>query len=499
MTAVWDKLFGNAPSPANDAPLMRLPNLPFRDEDDPPMRENILLSRAPESPRSRDPERGGAVGKSVASTFDSIGRRNEDLRAQLDAIEFAFSNIEIIRSHFLGVLSPIDEILREIEHTNTMRHDAESKLDGLANAYEKLRGENAELTIERNALALKQSEFNARVGDYDKTLQKATADVGEARSGLAAQSARADRLERELDDSRRRLATVSEQLPSLRTEFLAKEKRLQEIEQQRTSLEDSNKLASQELRSSRARIEEMVANTSKLNRKINELEGRNSDANRRIGELEAALAQEIAAHARLKAAHLDDAETHRLAIANLQEELNTLGSRSEGAERLLGEARGELRERNATIRALEQAALETSVLLQSRDQTQAELERTLTAAHAKQSETESARAALEARSNDLSRILEAKSIALKRAEDQVAVLEGRMTAEVKLAISELEARDASIARLRADLETQSSARAFAEGALQSARQERVSWRNVVDNNAAAANEGAREKLNRMRA
>jgi hypothetical protein len=35
--------------------------------------------------------------------------------------------------------------------------------------------------------------------------------------------------------------------------------------------------------------------------------------------------------------------------------------------------------------------------------------------------------------------------------------------------------------------------------LQSARQERVSWRNVVDTNAAAANEGAREKLNRMRA
>jgi hypothetical protein len=72
-----------------------------------------------------------------------------------------------------------------------------------------------------------------------------------------------------------------------------------------------------------------------------------------------------------------------------------------------------------------------------------------------------------------------------------------MAAEVKLAISELEERDATIVKLRADLETQSSARAFAEGALQSARQERVSWRNTQE--ASAASEGAREKLSRLRA
>ena len=494
MTAVWDKLFGNSPYPANDPPSVALQNHLSRDEDEAPAREKPILSRAPEPARNVS-----AGSKSVASTFDSIGRRNETLRAELDAIEFAFSNIEQIRSHFLSVLAPIGEILSEIERTNTMRHDAESKLDMLAAAHVKLRSENAELTIDRNASALKLAEFSARSGDHDRLMQRATVELNEARAGLGIQIARAERTERELEDSKRRLVTVSEQLPSLRTEFLAKEKRLQEVEQQRAGLEDRNKLATQELRGLRARIEEMVGNISKLNRKNNELEGRNSDGLRRISELEAALDQEIAAHSRLKTAHLDDSETHRLEIANLQEEVSALNIRSEAADRLLGDSRAEVRERNAAVRTHEQSSLETSVLLQTHEQSQAELQHMLAAAHSKQSEAENARAATEARANDLLRALETKAPALKRAEDQVAALEARMTSEVKLAISELESRDGMIARLRADLETQSSARAFAEGALQSARQERVSWRNAVDANATAVNEVAREKLNRLRA
>jgi hypothetical protein len=53
------------------------------------------------------------------------------------------------------------------------------------------------------------------------------------------------------------------------------------------------------------RLEEFVANVSKLNRQLNELEGRREDANRRLEELEAAVSQEATAHAKLKAAHLD--------------------------------------------------------------------------------------------------------------------------------------------------------------------------------------------------
>jgi chromosome segregation ATPase len=480
MSAVWDKLFGNSPVPANDAVPPPRPAEP----------EEILAMNDPRAlPALARPESSNRASRS----FDSIGRRNEALRAQLDAIEYAFSNIDTIRTHFLAVLTPIDEILQEIERTKTRHLDAESKLITLTAAHEKLRGEHAELTIDRNTLALKQGDLAGLARDLETVVVRTANELTEAKSGLVAQTARAERLERELEDSKRRLIAVSEQLPSLRAEFVAKEKRLQEIEQFRSALEDRHNLTTQENRSLRARIEEMVGNASKLNRQINELEGRNTDARRRIGDLEASLGQETAAHAKLKNTHFDDAESHRLGVASLREEIHALTVRSEGAERLLGEARAELRERNATIRSFEQNAREAALTLQAREQSHADLEKSLAAAHARQAESDSARAAVEARASDLARDLDSRTTALKRAEEQICAIEARMADEIKLAISELEQRDALITKLRADLDAQCAARAFAEGALQSARQERVTWHRSMEPDA------NREKLSRLRA
>ena len=99
----------------------------------------------------------------------------------------------------------------------------------------------------------------------------------------------------------------------------------------------------QENRSLRTRIEEFVANGSKLNRQLGDLESRRDDLTRRVEELETTLTQETAAHAKLKNAHLDAAESHRLMASNLLEELGAMTLRSETAERLLAEARANVR------------------------------------------------------------------------------------------------------------------------------------------------------------
>ena len=52
---------------------------------------------------------------------------------------------------------------------------------------------------------------------------------------------------------------MSEQLPALRADFAAKEKRLQEVEQQRANLQDQHDLSTQENHSLRKRIEDFVA------------------------------------------------------------------------------------------------------------------------------------------------------------------------------------------------------------------------------------------------
>ena len=352
MGTVWEKLFRNSPAPANDSRGLAIR---YEPGDEAPSAKPASVIASLGALAAGDHGRSGeATPKSlkVARTFDSIGRRNEGLRTHLDAIEFSFRNIEAIRSQFYDALTPIDQTLVEIERTKVAHLEAERKFEALTEAHERLRSDHAALTLEHNALAVRHEELSERVKDLEKAIAAAEAAASEARAALADRRAKLERTERELEDNKRRLHTASEQLPALRAEFAGKEKRLQEVEQQRAALQDQNVLMAQENRSLRTRIDEFVANGSKLNRQLSDLESRRDDLTQRVEELEATLAQETAAHAKLKNAHLDAAESHRLIASNLREELAAMTSRSEAGERLLAEARANLREREAEISRL---------------------------------------------------------------------------------------------------------------------------------------------------
>ena len=506
MGTVWEKLFRNSPAPANNSRALAIR---YEPGDEAPSAKPVSVIASLGALAAGDHGRSGeATPKSlkVARTFNSIGRRNEGLRTHLDAIEFSFRNIEAIRSQFYDALTPIDQTLVEIERTKVAHLEAERKFEALTEAHERLRSDHAALTLEHNALAVRHEELSERVKDLEKAIAAAEAAASEARAALADRRAKLERTERELEDNKRRLHTVSEQLPALRAEFAGKEKRLQEVEQQRAALQDQNVLMAQENRSLRTRIDEFVANGSKLNRQLSDLESRRDDLTQRVEELEATLAQETAAHAKLTNAHLDAAESHRLIASNLREELAAMTSRSEAAERLLAEARANLREREAEIRGFEQRALESSLAAKSNDTALADLGKDLASARALHAEVDTVRAALDQRSAELAKALEAKDAALQRAEQKIVMVEGRMTEQTKAMDAERELLEERLAKLKEQLEAEQAARAFAEGALQAARQERGSRRHDAEGAGGAApkdppapaNEVARDKIARLR-
>jgi crescentin len=500
MSSVWERLFKGSAPPANDSTH----SSPFEaDADAPPVKSASSASA---------PAAHGRIGETlsrslrVARTFDSIGRRNESLRAQLDQVEFSFRNIEAIRAQFYETLTPIDQTLLEIERTKIAHLEAERKLEVLTSAHDLLKAERAGLTVERNGFAAKVEESSARIADLDRAASAAETALSEARAALAERTVKLERVERELEDNRRRLLTVTEQLPAVRAEFAAKEKRLQEVEQQRASLHDQHDLLTQENRSLRTRIEEFTANVSKLNRQLNELEGRREDANRRLEELEAAASQEATAHAKLKAVHLDAIETHRLSVSRLKEELGAMNARSQAAERLLAEARAELRERDAAIRGLEQRAVETALAVKSKETAIVDLEKDLASARAMHSEADGVRAALAQRCSELQKALEDRDVALQRAEQKIGTLDAGIAEQSKAIAGEREAFEEKVGKLKEKLEAESAARAFAEGALQAARQDRGARRvNGAEPGSAPAKEAvagqsepAREKITRLR-
>ena len=474
MSAVWDKLFGNFQPHANDEPQTA-----FGEEGDDPQ---ALMVSAEGVEQGRQPY-GPAKSQALSRTFDSIGRRNEALRAQLFAVESSFRDIEAIRTQFHETLVPIDHTLIEIERTKTAHADAERKLEALAATHDRLKTSHASLTVERNALAARQTELSGRVADLERGIGVAEAASSEARAALADRTATLERIERDLEDNRRRLQAVTEQLPALRAEFAAKEKRLQEVEQQRAGLQDQNNLLAQENLAMKARIEEFTVNIGKLGRKIGELESRREDLTRRSEELETALAQETVAHAKAKAAGLDAAEAQRLALTNLKEELGALGARHGAAEKLLSEARETLRDREAAIRSYEQRALEHSLAAKAKDVALADFEKDIAALRGAQAEVEAARNAATERSIALSKALDERESALRRAEQRIEALEARLAEQSRAMQVEREAFEQRAAKLKDQLEAESAARAFAEGALQSARQDRGGRRPDGDGDA----------------
>ena len=258
-------------------------------------------------------DEGSALkSEKVSCTFDSIGQRNETLRAQLEAIEFSFRDIEAIRTQFHDALTSIDQTLLEIERTKVAHLEAERKLEMLTPVNDRLHRDRAGLRVERDALAVAQDELLARASDLEEMVTAGEAASSAALAVLAERSAKLEQTERDLDDSRRALHALSEQLPAIRTEFAATETCLLEVEQQRAALNDHCGLLTQENDALRTRIEELVVNTSKLSRQSSELRDERDEIKGLLRELETSLDHETAAHAKLKAAHFDGIEAQRL-------------------------------------------------------------------------------------------------------------------------------------------------------------------------------------------
>ena len=93
MTTVWDKLFGNAPAPANDSRALALRYAPG--EESASAKPPSVIASLGALATGGDGRTSEATPKSlkVARTFDSIGRRNEALRTHLDAIEIGRAHV----------------------------------------------------------------------------------------------------------------------------------------------------------------------------------------------------------------------------------------------------------------------------------------------------------------------------------------------------------------------------------------------------------------------
>ena len=320
------------------------------------------------------------------------------------------------------------------------------------------------------------SPISARIEVSVHDLDGARRRLGWADARRAAGRSPARSAERDFDDNRRALHALSEQVPAIRTEFVTKETRLREVEQQRAALNDHCGLLTQENDALGTRIEELVVDASKLSRQLSELRGERDELKGLLDELETSYGHETAAHAKLKAAHFDATEAQRLSEADLQEKLSATTTRLEAAEQLLVAARAGMHEQDVTIQKSEQRVLERSLEAKSLEVQVADLQKDLASARAGHVEAEVARTFGVEQSATLTKSLQEKEVALQRAEQKVVAVEARLDEYKKATLGDRALFEEKLAELTERLDAESAARLFAEGALRSARQERTARR-----------------------
>jgi hypothetical protein len=196
MRPVLEKLFGNGPDSAKtsqrSAIIQELGS------------KTASAAESDDFWQARD-ERSALKSEKVSCTFDSIGQRNETLRAQLESIEFSFRDIEAIRTQFHDALTSIDQTLVEIERTKVAHLEAERKLENLTAANDRLQRDRAGLTVEREALTVAQDELLARASDLKQLATAGEAASSDALAVLAERSAKLEQTERDLEENRRAL------------------------------------------------------------------------------------------------------------------------------------------------------------------------------------------------------------------------------------------------------------------------------------------------------
>jgi chromosome segregation ATPase len=184
-------------------------------------------------------------------------------------------------------------------------------------------------------------------------------------------------------------------------------------------------------RSLQTALDQTLAETSRLSRRLTESENALTAARARLEQMDISLAAAENERVTLATARDEANERHQSEAYAMNLRLEALRSRAATAEKLLAEVRQTLAARTEDIRVLERKAVEATI---ARNSTEKVVER-LTVARdgldTKTRELEQARASLTERSSSLAETLKARETALAHAEQKIKSLTDRI-AEIEV-------------------------------------------------------------------
>ncbi|MCJ2079850.1 chromosome partitioning protein ParA [Methylobacterium sp. J-090] len=407
-------------------------------------------------------------------SIDSVGQQNEIVRFRVAEMAERLEELKSLQGDFSAILEPIIAITDELPKARIRISEVETLLAleqtgaatmrrDLAEASKRL----AEVTNDYSATAIQLHHLETSLQDRDATGE-------ELRVNLREKSLVAENLERQLFAETEQTRALLGESKALRSEAKSLDQALVRSESELQDVREARNLLDQDNQRLQALSEEQAVKIAELAARSQDFEVQADSARNVARNFEQQLANALSASQKADAHYDVEVSTHRTERASLAMRLEAATGRLATTDQMLVQLRNQLRERDevgrTAERGLKEAAIERVTMERRLESVQADLARQTE----RFLEMQRSRSELDHRCDMFAKAIAAKDAALEQATGRIASLSDRI--EQLIHRQEVERSDFEVVnhRLVEELQHERSERKMAQGALDIARESRVS-------------------------
>ena len=402
-----------------------------------------------------------------------VGQHTQALRYQIDEVYQSFAAVDDIKRSFTALAQPFQKTLREYEETEAARHEAETQLQRERDAHENLKFRFGDTSERLQKMTEERGWLGSQNQHLQQSLKHTESKLASTESELRAHSVNMADLDRQLSAEMTQTKALSDDNQNLREQLSKADEITSRLEVEIRELKEDRALSLEESRTFGNSLNEALANGVKLGRKLSESEISLGDIRAREIHLEGTVARIEAENIRLRAEAEDIAERYGSEVTGLSAKLDALSSRSGTAERLLNDTRTQLQERIDEARNSDRKYLDAGLHINALQTRLAKAEVELKKYQANSGEAEQRSYLLNEQASEMQRILAVREQELSLGDEKVQTLENRLRQMSDEYRRERINLDKQLGEVRRELDREKMDRSLAEGALETARQNRA--------------------------
>lgn len=424
--------------------------------------------------------RSRSAPEPAPTNLDAIGQRDEVVRQRIDAMVGRLDDLRSLQDDFVLILQPLASISSELSKASVRIAELENTLTQEVSANGSLRDEVADLSTKLSRMNSELADSQVHAKRTLESLRERDAAVEAHQIDLRDKVSAIENLERQLFSEVEQNKALTSESRALRQEAQAADSALARSEHELNNVRERNSLLEVEGRRLQLLSEEQATQLADLDARHRDLTTTAEADRQRLRIVESQLATEISVRERNEAQHETELSALRNDRASLAMKLEAALNRATSTEQLLVQARNQLRDKDEEFRSVDRNFKEATIARSTLERRLEALQADLSRQTERFLEIQRIRGELDSRCDMLNKALAAKDAAIEQTTNRNAVLNDRiehLTHRHEAARADLEA---SNRRLMEELQNERSERALLQGALDIARESRVTLQKQHD-------------------